>query len=106
MAGRGPSKFLRFDAQRAIRSAREAGLEPAAFEVNIRKDGSTTFRVYGANAAQAAVGDQEAAVAGWDKAAERAKAKAGEVKAEPKRSRRSEPVMGRAVDAADKERTA
>jgi hypothetical protein len=102
MAGRGPSKFLRFDAQRAIRSAREAGLEPAAFDVIIRKDGSTTFRVYGAGASQATVAEQEAAVAEWDKAAE--KAKAGEAKAKPKPTKRAH--HGRAGNAADAKRTA
>ena len=104
MADRGSNHFLRNDARRAIRSAREAGLEPSAFDVIISKDGSTTFRVYGANAAQAAVGDQEAAVAGWDKAAEQAKAEAEEAKAKPKPTKRAR--HGRAGNAADKERTA
>jgi hypothetical protein len=45
MGKRGPSSFKRLDAERAIRSAREAGLEPAMIEI-VAKDG-TTFRVYG-----------------------------------------------------------
>jgi integrase len=49
MGMRGPSSFKRLDAERAIRSAREAGLEPAMIEI-VTKDG-TIFRVYGDNAA-------------------------------------------------------
>ena len=45
MGKRGPNSFRRLDAERAIRSAREAGLEPAMIEI-VAKDG-TTFRVYG-----------------------------------------------------------
>jgi hypothetical protein len=67
MAGRGPNHFLRHDARRAIRSAREAGLEPAALDVIISKDGTTTFRVYGSNAPELA---QPAGAADWNAATE------------------------------------
>jgi hypothetical protein len=57
----GPSSFKKLDAERAIRSAREAGLEPAMTEIE-RKDG-TTFLVYGdkttAQATQSAAGGKK-----------------------------------------------
>jgi hypothetical protein len=68
---RGPSSFKRLDAERAIRSAREAGLEPAMIEI-VAKDG-TIFRVYGDNAALTET-TQEAGAKEWD--AEIAKLKA------------------------------
>ena len=45
MGKRGPSSFKKLDAERAIRSARAAGLEPSMVEI-ISKDG-VTIRVYG-----------------------------------------------------------
>jgi hypothetical protein len=83
MAGRGPNHFLRHDARRAIRSAREAGLEPAALDVIISsKDGTTTtFRVYGSNAPELA---QPAGAADWNEATE-------ELKRKSKRQKRRRP---------------
>jgi len=50
MGKRGPNAFKRNDAIRAIESARSAGVEPAMFEVVVAKDGSVTFRIFGAGA--------------------------------------------------------
>jgi hypothetical protein len=47
---RGDNAFKRNDAIRAIESARAAGIEPAAMEVILGADGSTTFRVFGSAA--------------------------------------------------------
>jgi hypothetical protein len=47
MARRGSNSFKRNDAMRAIRSARDAGIEPAGLEVIVGADGTTTFRVLG-----------------------------------------------------------
>ena len=49
MGKRGVSSFKEPDVERAIRSAREAGLSPAMIEV-VSRDG-VTIRVYGENAA-------------------------------------------------------
>ena len=71
MAGRGSNHFLRSDARRAIRSAREAGLEPTGLDVIINpKDGTTTFRVYSANAGRMS---QPAGEAAWNEATEHLK---------------------------------
>jgi hypothetical protein len=72
-ARRGANHFLRNDVKRAIRSAREAGLEPVGLDVVIGKDGGTTIRVHGANAPQLAQPDGAAA---WDAATEDLKRKA------------------------------
>jgi hypothetical protein len=45
MARRGSNSFKRNDAIRALKSARDAGLEPAMMEI-VTEDG-TTFRIYG-----------------------------------------------------------
>ena len=47
MARRGSNSFKRNDAIRAIRSAKDAGMEPSMMEVAIAKDGSVAYRVYG-----------------------------------------------------------
>jgi hypothetical protein len=51
MARRGSNSFKRNDAIRALRSARDAGMEPSALEVVVGTDGAVTFRVYGEKAA-------------------------------------------------------
>ena len=48
MGKRGPGSFKTLDVQRAIRSARDGGIEPAMIEI-VARDG-TIFRVYGDNA--------------------------------------------------------
>ena len=47
MGRRGLNHFKLNDARRALRSARDAGLNPAGIDIIVGKDGSTTFRVYG-----------------------------------------------------------
>jgi hypothetical protein len=49
MAKRGTNHFRRTDAARAVRAARDAGLNPAGIDVIVGKDGSTTFRVFGSD---------------------------------------------------------
>jgi hypothetical protein len=51
MARRGSNSFKRNDTIRALRSARDAGMEPSALEVVVGTDGAVTFRVYGEKAA-------------------------------------------------------
>ena len=51
MARRGSNSFKRNDGIRALRVARDGGLEPAALEVEVAPDGGVTFRVYGEKAA-------------------------------------------------------
>jgi hypothetical protein len=75
MGKRGPSSFKRLDAERAIRSARGAGLEPAMIEI-VAKDG-TTFRVYGDKAALTGETTEEVRSAKeWDAEIAKLKAKA------------------------------
>ena len=65
MARRGSNSFKRNDAIRAIRSAKDAGMESSMIEI-VAKDG-TTFRVYGDKAACTET-TQESATKAWDKA--------------------------------------
>ena len=51
MGKRGENAFKRNDAIRALQSARDGGLEPAAMEVVLGPDGTTTFRIFGESAA-------------------------------------------------------
>jgi hypothetical protein len=51
MGRRGNSGFKRLDVIRALRSARDGGLEPAMMEVSVAADGAVTFRVFGDKAA-------------------------------------------------------
>ena len=73
MGKRGPSSFKRLDAERAIRSAREAGLEPAMIEI-VTKDG-TIFRVYGDNAALTETTQDTAGAKAWEQETAKLKAK-------------------------------
>jgi hypothetical protein len=61
---RGPSSFKKLDAQRAIKSAREAGMTPAVLEIET-KDG-TIYRVFAPNGALTETQDTAGAQA-WDK---------------------------------------
>jgi hypothetical protein len=45
MARRGSNNFRRNDGLRALRIAKDAGMDPSALEVIIGKDGAVTFRV-------------------------------------------------------------
>jgi hypothetical protein len=51
MARRASNSFKRNDGLRALRIARDGGLEPAMMEVVVGTDGAVTFRVYGEKAA-------------------------------------------------------
>ncbi len=73
MGRRGPSSFKKLDALRAIKSAREAGLEPAMIEIET-KDG-VTIRVYGDNAALSETTPDAAGAKAWDEEIAKLKAK-------------------------------
>jgi hypothetical protein len=51
MARRGSNSFKRNDGIRALRIARDGGLDPSALEVVVNPDGAVVFRVYGEKAA-------------------------------------------------------
>jgi hypothetical protein len=51
MARRGSNSFRRNDGLRALRVARDGGMEPSALDVIVAPDGGVTFRVYGEKAA-------------------------------------------------------
>jgi hypothetical protein len=51
MARRGSNSFRRNDGIRALRVARDGGMEPTAMEIIVGTDGAVTFRVYGERAA-------------------------------------------------------
>ena len=51
MARRGSNSFKRNDGLRALRIARDGGLEPSAMEIVVGTDGAVTFRVFGEKAA-------------------------------------------------------
>jgi hypothetical protein len=64
MGKRGPSSFKKLDVERAIRSAREAGVEPAMVEI-VAKDGAV-IRVYGDKAAHAETPPEVISSKEWD----------------------------------------
>ena len=72
MARRGTNLFKRNDGLRALKIARDGGIEPAMIEI-VAKDG-TIFRVYGDNATLAETTQEIAGAKAWD--AEIAKLKA------------------------------
>jgi hypothetical protein len=51
MGKRSANAFRRNDGLRALRVARDGGLEPSAMEILVGKDGDVCFRVYGEKAA-------------------------------------------------------
>jgi hypothetical protein len=74
MAGRGSNLFKHNDGLRALKIARDGGIEPAMIEI-ITKDG-TVFRVYGDNAALAGETTQDTAGAkAWNDEIAKLKAK-------------------------------
>ena len=72
MGKRRDNAFRRNDAIRALQSARDAGLEPAAMEVVLGADGSVTFRILGDKAATDTTQDSAGAKE-WSKAIEELK---------------------------------
>jgi hypothetical protein len=75
MGQRGTNAFKRNDAIRALQSARDGGLEPAMMEVILGPDGTTTFRVYGDNAAPKGTSQDTAGAKAWDEEIAKLKAK-------------------------------
>jgi len=51
LAKRGSNTFKRNDGIRALRVAKDGGLEPGALEIVVAPDGAVTFRVLGEKAA-------------------------------------------------------
>ena len=51
MGRRGNNAFKRNDGLRALRIAKDGGLEPNALDVIVAPDGAVTYRVYGKGAA-------------------------------------------------------
>jgi hypothetical protein len=75
MARRGSNSFRRNDGLRALRIARDGGMEPAMLEVVVATDGAVTFRVYGDKAATTPTSPGSAASDEWTDAIEEVKAK-------------------------------
>jgi hypothetical protein len=73
MGRRGGNLFKRNDALRAVKAARDSGIDPAVLEITTR-DG-TTYRVYGPDAAPATTTTDEAGADEWRQATEELKAK-------------------------------
>jgi hypothetical protein len=77
MARRGSNSFRRNDGLRALRIARDGGMEPAMMEVVVAADGAVTFRVYGDKAAPMPSTDPDAAgTKVWDEEIAKLKTKA------------------------------
>jgi hypothetical protein len=51
MGRRGSNSFKRNDGLRALRVAKDGGLDPSALEIVVGPDGAVTFRVFGDKAA-------------------------------------------------------
>jgi hypothetical protein len=66
MARRGSNSFRRNDGLRAIKIARDGGIEPAMIEI-VATDG-TIFRVYGDNAPLMETTQESAGTKAWDEA--------------------------------------
>ncbi len=80
MARRGSNSFRRNDGIRALKIAKDGGLEPAMMEIVVAKDGSTTFRVYGDKAAPMPTTSGSAARDEWTDAIAELNAKAPKTK--------------------------
>jgi hypothetical protein len=65
MGKRGSGNFRRTDGIRALRMARDAGLDPAAIEVVVAPDGTVTFRILSEKAAPDAPSKTTAAQREW-----------------------------------------
>jgi hypothetical protein len=70
MARRGSNSFRRNDGLRALRIAKDGGLDPSMLEVVVGKDGEVTFRVFSQQAAglmpTPTTGDIAAGAKEWD----------------------------------------
>jgi len=78
MGRRGSNSFKRNDGIRALRIARDGGMEPSALEVVVGTDGAVTFRVYGEKAAglMGVAPDTAAGAKEWQDEIDRLKGKA------------------------------
>jgi hypothetical protein len=74
MARRGSNLFKRNDGLRALKIARDGGIEPATIEI-VARDG-TVYRIYGANAALTESTQETAGKKAWDEETAKLKAKA------------------------------
>jgi hypothetical protein len=74
MGRRGGNLFKRNDGLRALKIARDGGIEPAMIEI-VAKDG-TVFRIYGDKAALTETTEDTAGKKAWDAEIEKLKAKA------------------------------
>jgi hypothetical protein len=77
---RGSNSFRRNDGLRALRIARDGGMEPAMMEIVVATDGAVTFRVYGDKAAPMPTASGSAASDEWADAISEVKAKAPKTK--------------------------
>jgi hypothetical protein len=73
MAPRGVNLFKRNDGLRALKIARDGGIEPAMIEI-VARDG-TVYRVFGTNAGLAETTQDAAGKKAWDQETEKLKAK-------------------------------
>jgi hypothetical protein len=73
MGKRGSNLFRRNDGLRALRIAKDGGLEPAMIEI-VAKDG-TVYRVYGENAALTETTDDTTGAKAWDEETKKLRAK-------------------------------
>jgi hypothetical protein len=82
MGRRGSNSFKRNDGIRALRIARDGGMEPSALEVVVGTDGAVTFRVYGEKAAglMGVAPDTAAGAKEWQDEIDRLKGKTTKVK--------------------------
>jgi hypothetical protein len=64
VAKRGSNSFRRLDALRALRVARDGGLDPTAMEVIVAPDGAVTFRILGDKAVPTS--ESAAGAKAWD----------------------------------------
>jgi hypothetical protein len=82
LAKRGSNSFKRNDGIRALRIARDGGMEPSALEVVVAADGAVTFRVYGEKAAglMPLAPENEAEAREWQDEIAKLKAKAPKTK--------------------------
>jgi hypothetical protein len=84
LAKRGSNSFKRNDGIRALRVAKDGGMEPAAMEIVVASDGAVTFRVLGEKAAglitTPTMGDIAAGAREWQDEIAKLKAKAPRTK--------------------------
>ena len=75
MGKRGSNSFRRNDGLRALRIARDGGIDPAMMEIVIGPNGTTTFRVYADRAVPPAAELIVRSVKEWDDEIAKLKAK-------------------------------